>query len=121
MKPLQVVFISLMLAGTVLLAQSDRVSLTNQENGLSAAEPPQSGLRANSSEIPQGGLFPQTAGARVQVQANPSPHSQHLRIKSQVQTAPVHVSRQPGRRAGSWRHVLRFQREHLWHNDLRGC
>jgi uncharacterized repeat protein (TIGR03803 family) len=91
MKPLQVVCISLMLAGTLLLAQSDRVSLTNQANGLSAAEPARSRLRANSSEIPQGSLFPQTAGARVQVQANPGPHSQHLRIKQQVQAAPEQV------------------------------
>ena len=91
MKPLQVVCISLMLAGRLLLAQSDQVSLTNQENGLSAAELARSGLRANSSEIPQRALFPQTAGARVQVQANSGPHSQHLRIKQQVQTGPEQV------------------------------
>jgi uncharacterized repeat protein (TIGR03803 family) len=77
MKPLQVVCISLMLAGRLLLAQSDRVSLTNQANGLSAAEQAQSGLPANSS-MAQAALFPQ-------MRTGSGPHSRNLAVKSEAQ------------------------------------
>jgi len=78
MKLLQVVFVTLMLAGTLLLAQSDRVSLTNQANGLSAAERARSGLRANFSEIAQAALFPQ-------MRTGAGPHSRNLAVKSEAQ------------------------------------
>jgi len=91
MKPAQVICISLMLAGTLLLAQTDRFPLSHQANVAPVAEQERSGLTTNFPEIPQGASSPQTRTAEADVRPALSTHSRHLRVKPQVQTGPEQV------------------------------
>jgi len=91
MKPAQVVCISLMLAGTLLLAQSGRFSLANQANGLPVAEQAQTGLSPSFPVNPRGELFPQTKATEVMARTASTAHSRRLRIKPQVQTGAEQV------------------------------
>ena len=57
MKPVHFVCVCLILAGTVVLAQFGSAPPTNQPNGMSNAQEPQSGVPANPSRMRQGATF----------------------------------------------------------------
>ena len=91
MKPAQVVCISLMLAGTMILAQFVSVRAANQASGLAFAQGLQHGLPANSSHISQKGAFAQTGFAKTEVRTSLALHSRRVRVTPQAQTGPEQV------------------------------
>jgi uncharacterized repeat protein (TIGR03803 family) len=80
-----------MLAGTLLLAQSDRFPPANQANGMPTAEQALPGLSPSSSVNPQGDLLPQIRSAGTEIQQALAGHARRRLAKPQVQTGPEQV------------------------------
>jgi hypothetical protein len=75
-KPVHFVCVCLILAGTVVLAQFGSAPLTNQPNGISNAQEPQSGVPANPSRMRQGATFAQRGSSALKATAFPRAEAQ---------------------------------------------
>jgi uncharacterized repeat protein (TIGR03803 family) len=80
-KPVHFVWVCLMLAGTIVLAQFGATRLTNQASGLPFAQKPQLGLPPHLSRLPQAVPFAQRHSGR----------SRRRRAKAQVQNGTEQV------------------------------